>query len=127
MHHGHRSHYYVQESQIAKRVATLLKAKEKYVKLGELRLRRKAHNADGSCIIAALRCLRICSKVNNNFLLRHFIKNELFAPILELALRECKRDNLVSSACQEFFEGIRKVRPLFFMPSANTAKLTPVF
>ncbi|KAG9010898.1 Platinum sensitivity protein [Tulasnella sp. JGI-2019a] len=89
-HHGHRSQFFLLTSCIAKRVATLLKAREKYVRL------------------AALRFFRICLRTNNNFVIRHFTKNELFGPVVDLTMREGKRDNLVSSACQEFFEGIRK-------------------
>ncbi|KAG8869734.1 Platinum sensitivity protein [Tulasnella sp. 331] len=89
-HHGHRSQFFLMTSSISKRVATLLKAREKYVRL------------------AALRFFRICLRTNNNFVIRHFMKNELFGPVVELTMREGKRDNLVSSACQDFFDGIRK-------------------
>lgn len=60
--------------------------------------------------IAALRFFRVCLKMNNNFLLRHLIKHEVFSPILDLSAKEAKRDNLINAACQEFFEHIRKVK-----------------
>jgi len=37
-------------------------------------------------------------------------EQEVFQPILEFTLRESRRDNLLSSAAQEMFDFIRKVR-----------------
>jgi len=59
--------------------------------------------------IASLRYFRTCIRINNHFVIRHLIKHECFAPILDLAAEEAGRDNLVSASCQEFFENIRKV------------------
>ncbi|KAG8933667.1 Platinum sensitivity protein [Tulasnella sp. 417] len=88
--HSHRSQYFVLSTNISRRIATLLKSKEKHVRL------------------AALRFFRVCLKMNNNFFIRHLIKNEVFLPILELSQKEAKRDNLINCACQEFFEHARK-------------------
>lgn len=38
------------------------------------------------------------------------IKNNLFEPILNVVLETMPRDNLLNSACLEFFEFIRRVR-----------------
>jgi protein phosphatase-4 regulatory subunit 3 len=38
------------------------------------------------------------------------MKHDLLKPILDLTLKESKRDNLLSSSCQEFFEHMRRVR-----------------
>ncbi|KAG8956851.1 Platinum sensitivity protein [Tulasnella sp. 424] len=88
--HSHRSQYFVLSTNISRRIATLLKSKEKHVRL------------------AALRFFRVCLKMNNNFFIRHLIKNEVFLPILDLSQKESKRDNLINCACQEFFEHARK-------------------
>ncbi|KAG8897079.1 Platinum sensitivity protein [Tulasnella sp. 403] len=88
--HSHRSQFFLLSTHISKRIATLLKAREKHLRL------------------AALRFFRVCIKMNNNFLLRHLAKNDLFAPLLELTLKEARRDNLINASCQEFFEYIRK-------------------
>ena len=37
------------------------------------------------------------------------MKNDAFKPILDLTIRESRRDNLLSSTCKEFFEYMRKV------------------
>lgn len=42
-HHGHRSQFFVLSSNIARRVATLLKAREKYVRLGANNVSSGAH------------------------------------------------------------------------------------
>lgn len=47
--------------------------------------------------------------MNNNFFVRHMIKNDVFGPILDVSLKEARRDNLINCSCQEFFEHARKV------------------
>ena len=64
----------------------------------------------GRARTAALRFFRTCLRLNNNNLLNHLKKHRVFSPILKLTLRESKRDNLLSSCCQEMFEAIRRVR-----------------
>lgn len=88
--HGFRSQYYVITSEIAVHVATLLFAKEKHMKL------------------AAIKLFRACLASNNQFINRHFLKHDIFGAILVLARRECHRDNLILSACIEFFEHLKK-------------------
>lgn len=61
-------------------------------------------------LLAALRFFRICLRMNNRNLFSHIHKHECFTPITQLAIREARRDNLLSSTCQEFFEFMRKVR-----------------
>ncbi len=95
--HSHRSQFFVLSSNISKRVATLFKAKEKHLRL------------------AALRFFRVCVRMNNNLLLRRLINNDLFGPILEVSVREARRDNLINASCQEFFEHIRRVRNVDMM------------
>ena len=49
-------------------------------------------------------------KLGNRNLFNHLVKYDIFKPILELTLQESRRDNLLSSSCQEFFEHMRRVR-----------------
>lgn len=46
---------------------------------------------------------------NDDFFNRFLIKNVLLEPILEIAKAESEKDNLLGSACLEFFEFIRTV------------------
>ncbi|KAH7100629.1 DUF625-domain-containing protein [Auriculariales sp. MPI-PUGE-AT-0066] len=78
------------QSKIHTRIATLLRAKDKHVRL------------------AALRVFRSCMKADNPKVNQLLDEQEVFAPILEFTLRESRRDNLLSSAAQEMFDFIRK-------------------
>ncbi|KAF8559134.1 DUF625-domain-containing protein [Imleria badia] len=88
--HAFRSHFYMLSSNISVRVATLLSARDKHIRL------------------AAFRFFRICLKINNKNFLAHLIKLDVFKPILELTLQESHRDSLLSASCQEFFEHMRR-------------------
>ena len=59
--------------------------------------------------LAAFRFFRICVKINNKNYLNHLMKVDVFKPILQLALQESHRDSLLSAACQELFEHMRRV------------------
>ncbi|KAL6307189.1 component of IIS longevity pathway SMK-1-domain-containing protein [Sparassis latifolia] len=88
--HSFRSHFYILSSDISLRVASLLSARDKHLRL------------------AAFRVFRTCLKLNNPGLFNQLISKHLFKPILDLTLRESHRDNLLSASCQEFFEHMRK-------------------
>lgn len=90
VHHHFRSQYWVISSDISMRVATLLFAREKHLRL------------------TALRFFRACLAKGNQFVNRHFLKIELLGAVLAVVEGEAERDNLVISACLEFFEHIRK-------------------
>jgi len=77
-------------SNISSNVATLLSSKDKHLRL------------------AALRFFRIHLKNNNRNFLTHLSKLEIFKPIVELTIKESRRDTLVNSSCQEFFEYMRR-------------------
>ncbi|MCO5598655.1 hypothetical protein L7F22_052752 [Adiantum nelumboides] len=96
IHHQFRSQYWVISSDIGIQVATLLFAREKHLRL------------------VALRFFRACLAKGNQFINRHFVKIGLLGAILSVIESESTRDNLVTSACLEFFEHIRKepVKPL---------------
>ncbi|KAH8118659.1 DUF625-domain-containing protein [Phellopilus nigrolimitatus] len=88
--HSFRSYFFVLSSNIVSRVASLLSIRDKHL------------------CLAALRFFRICLKMNNRNLFTHMHKHECFTPIANLAVREARRENLLSSTCQEFFEYMRK-------------------
>lgn len=88
--HSFRSHFFMLSSSIATRVASLLRAKDKHLRL------------------AAFRFFRVLLRLNNRNLFSHLMKVDALGPILDLTVRESRRDNLLSSTCQEFFEHMRK-------------------
>ncbi|CDO73840.1 hypothetical protein BN946_scf185015.g169 [Trametes cinnabarina] len=57
---------------------------------------------------AAFRFFRTCMRLKNGNIFKHLMKHDVFKPILELTLRESKRDNLLSSTCLEFFDFMRR-------------------
>ncbi|KIM63610.1 hypothetical protein SCLCIDRAFT_1214004 [Scleroderma citrinum Foug A] len=89
-HHTFRSHLYMLSSNVSTRLATLLSARDKHLRL------------------SAFRFFRICVKINNKNYLNHLMKVDVFKPILQLALQESHRDSLLSAACQELFEHMRR-------------------
>ncbi|KLO19930.1 DUF625-domain-containing protein [Schizopora paradoxa] len=88
--HSFRSFFFILSSKISARIASLLNVRDKHL------------------CLAALRFFRICLKMNNSNLFRHLDKVGIYTPIVKLTLRESKRNNLLSSTCQEFFDTIRK-------------------
>lgn len=90
-HHTFRSKFYVLSSPISANVAKLFKTRHKHLKL------------------AALRYFRACIGKNDEFYNRFLIKNDLFRPVLDVAIAERGKDNLLASACLDFFELIRTV------------------
>lgn len=47
--------------------------------------------------------------MNNRNLFTHLYKHDCFTPITNLTVREARKENLLSCACEEFFEFMRKV------------------
>ncbi|KAI0686780.1 component of IIS longevity pathway SMK-1-domain-containing protein [Cytidiella melzeri] len=88
--HSFRSHFYMLSSNVASRMGSLLSAKDKHLRL------------------AAFRFFRVTLRLNNRNLFSHLIKLDALKPVVDLTLQESRRDNLLSSACQEFFEFMRK-------------------
>ncbi|KAJ7098713.1 component of IIS longevity pathway SMK-1-domain-containing protein [Mycena belliarum] len=88
--HNFRGYFYVASSQILSRVPTLFKARDKHLQ----------H--------AAFRIFRLILKLNNANLHTQMMKLDVIKPILELTLRESKRDNLLSCSCHEFFDFMRR-------------------
>lgn len=101
--HAFRGKYFLLAENLPSRVAQLLQSPEKHLKL------------------TALKFFRVCVGLQDEFYIRHMIKNKLFEPILNIVIETMPRDNLLNSACLEFFEFIKRVslipcfpRPRFF-------------
>ncbi|KDN44901.1 DUF625-domain-containing protein [Tilletiaria anomala UBC 951] len=88
--HGFRSQYFVITSEVSKKVATLLRSRDKHVRC------------------ASLRFFKACLANNNQFINRHHIKIELFETLLDIVEEEADRDNLVTSACISYFEYMKQ-------------------
>ncbi|KAI0774738.1 DUF625-domain-containing protein [Trametes elegans] len=88
--HSFRSHFFILSSNVAPRVASILLSKDKHLRL------------------AAFRFFRTCLRLKNGNIFKHLIKHDVLKPILELTMRESKRDNLLSSSCLEFFDFMRR-------------------
>lgn len=68
---------------------------------------RNCHKTD--VVVAALRVFRVIVKMSNRHMMDAVLQTGVFKPVLELTLRESRRDNLLSASCQELFEFIRRV------------------
>ena len=66
--------------------------------------------------VAALRVFRQCLGTNDEFYRRLLIKKDVFGPIVKLLLGTNGKNNLLNSACLEFFEFIKKVLHLSCEP-----------
>ncbi|KXN89450.1 hypothetical protein AN958_05612 [Leucoagaricus sp. SymC.cos] len=89
--HHFRSNFYVLSSNnILSRVATLLRAKDKHLR----------H--------ASFRIFRLLLKQNNTHIQGLVMKHDMIKPILDLTMKESRRDNLLSCSCQEYFESMRR-------------------
>ncbi|KAJ6458623.1 component of IIS longevity pathway SMK-1-domain-containing protein [Mycena vitilis] len=88
--HSFRGFLFVASSQILSRAPTLFKVRDKHLQ----------H--------AAFRIFRLLLKLNNANLHSQVMKHDVLKPILDLTLRESRRDNLLSCSCHEYFEQMRK-------------------
>ena len=106
--HAFRSQYFVITSEISKQVAALLQSKDKHVRC------------------ASLRFFKSCLSNNNQFVNRHHIKISLFDILLDIVDQEADRDNLVASACINYFEFMQQqnMKPLMnHLAEKHTEKL----
>ncbi|KAI0136055.1 DUF625-domain-containing protein [Hypoxylon sp. NC0597] len=88
--HQHRSKFFVLNNDIVLRISQLLNCPEKFLKL------------------VAIRFLRHLIGLQDEFYVKHVIEKKVIGPILDVLAKTMPRDNLLSSACLEFFEFIRK-------------------
>lgn len=95
--HTFRSKYLILSTPtLAKAIGRLLRPKPRLTRHTHLRL-------------AALRFLRACVARADEFYNRFLVKHDLIRPVLETAAEERDKDNLLGSACLEFFEHVRTV------------------
>ncbi|SPO05985.1 related to pleiotropic drug resistance control protein PDR6 [Cephalotrichum gorgonifer] len=88
--HYHRSKGFVLQRNISQRIAQLLQSEEKYLRL------------------VAIRFFRQLLGLQDVFYIKHLIDKDIFGPILDILISTMPRDNLLGSACLEFFEFIKK-------------------
>ncbi|KEZ41110.1 hypothetical protein SAPIO_CDS7174 [Scedosporium apiospermum] len=88
--HYHRSKSFVLQRKISLRILQLLQTEEKYLKL------------------VAIRFFRQLLGLQDVFYVKHLIDTDVFGPILDILIGVMPRDNLLGSACIEFFEFIKK-------------------
>jgi protein phosphatase-4 regulatory subunit 3 len=87
--HTYRMKYFVLRNNVVSQVLQLLKYKEKCLQL------------------AAIRFLRRCIGVKDEFYNRYIVKNNLLAPVFALLSQNMGRDNLITSAVVEMVEFVR--------------------
>ncbi|KAI1828689.1 DUF625-domain-containing protein [Xylaria intraflava] len=88
--HQHRSKYFVLANNIVLRVTQLLQSPAKFLHL------------------VAVRFLRHLVGSQDEFYITQLTEKKAIGPVLDLLLKTMPRDNLISSACLEFFEHIKK-------------------
>jgi protein phosphatase 4 regulatory subunit 3 len=104
--HSFRSKFFILSEGIAVQVAQLMRSSEKYLKLSQyfvLRIRFYLLTA-----IAALKYFRACIGLHDESHNRQIIQHRLLDPILQILFDTMPRDNLLNSACLEFFEFIKR-------------------
>ncbi|EFJ11724.1 hypothetical protein SELMODRAFT_125510, partial [Selaginella moellendorffii] len=90
LHHGYRMKYYVMRNNVVEKVLRLVRRKEKVL------------------VVAAVRFLRTCVGLKDNFYARYLIKNNLFEPVIQAFLANGNRYNLLNSSVLELLDFIRK-------------------
>lgn len=88
--HTHHSKFFVLSEKLGQRIAQLLSSPEKYLKL------------------TALKFFRNLIGLQDEFYNQQMTQAKLFEPILNIVVETMPRDNLLNSACLEFFEFIKK-------------------
>ncbi|KAI9645366.1 Platinum sensitivity protein [Ciborinia camelliae] len=91
--HTNRSKYFVLTAGLAQRISQLLGSPEKYLKL------------------TALKFFRNLVGLQDEFYNQQMMQDHLFEPVLDLVIETMPRDNLLNSACLEFFEFIKNQGP----------------
>ncbi|KAE8442093.1 hypothetical protein EG329_003851 [Mollisiaceae sp. DMI_Dod_QoI] len=88
--HTHHSKFFVLSEKLGQRIAQLLSSPEKYLKL------------------TALKFFRNLIGLQDEFYNQQMTQAKLFEPILNLVTETMPRDNLLNSACLEFFDFIKR-------------------
>jgi len=90
LHHGYRIKYFVLRNNIVGKVCDLMGHTQKYIAL------------------AAVRFMRACVGLKDEFYFRYMIKNDSFLSLVQLFKRNEHKYNLINSAIIELFDFIRK-------------------
>ncbi|KAG6207647.1 hypothetical protein E4U50_003642 [Claviceps purpurea] len=88
--HHRYSRYFVLSHNLVQRVAQLLKSREKFLQL------------------VAIRFFRSLIALQDEFYLKQILERRVLVPVLDILLDILPGDNLLSSACIELFEFVRK-------------------
>jgi protein phosphatase-4 regulatory subunit 3 len=88
--HSYRIKYYILRNNVVEKVLRLLRRRE------------------GAVGAAALRFLRTCLAMRDEFYNRYLVKNALLEPVITALLANGRRYNLVNSAALELFEFVRR-------------------
>jgi protein phosphatase-4 regulatory subunit 3 len=88
--HSFRIKYYVLRNNIVEKVLNLMQRREKYL------------------VVAAVRFLRACVGLKDEFYNRYIIKNNLFAPVMKVFVANGDKYNLLNSAVLELVDFIRR-------------------
>jgi protein phosphatase-4 regulatory subunit 3 len=89
--HAFRTKTFLQVNELNARVAQLFKSPEKYLQL------------------TALKYFRTCLAMNDPWHHQQMIEIRVMEPILHILVESMPRDNLLNSACLDFFEFLRRV------------------
>jgi protein phosphatase-4 regulatory subunit 3 len=111
-HHSFRSKYLILSSpQLAKSVSILLHPPPPppQVNSDNTSSSSRLFSRQTHLRLASLRFFRSCIAKNDDFYNRFLIKHDLLKSVVETVLEEKDKDNLLGSACLEFFEYIRAV------------------
>ena len=113
--HQFRSKFYIFNEDISSRIAQLLSAPQKHLKLSMSRaLPALCKLQLLTFATAALKFFRQCVGLQDEYYNRAIMQKNHFAPILNIVYETMPRDNLLNSACLELFEYIKRenVKPL---------------
>lgn len=88
--HHRFSRYFVMTNNIVERVVHLIKSPEKYLRLVAIRFFR--------CLIG----------LQEEFYVKQIMEKRVLGPVLDVLIATMPRDNLLSSACLELFEHVKK-------------------
>eukprot|EP00299_Pterocystis_sp_00344_P018956 c9440_g1_i1.p1 GENE.c9440_g1_i1~~c9440_g1_i1.p1 ORF type:complete len:655 (-),score=148.03 c9440_g1_i1:93-2057(-) len=88
--HGYRLKYYLLKSNTIEKVCQLMEQEERYIAL------------------SAVRFVRTCISMKDDFYFKYMIKNDSFATIVKLLRKHASKNNLLSSAIIELLDFIRK-------------------
>ncbi|KAF9366040.1 Platinum sensitivity protein [Mortierella sp. NVP85] len=89
-HHSFRSKYFVLSCGVVNKVCLLLRNRDQHIRL------------------CALRFFRTCIGLKDEFYHRYLIKHSIFQHIVDTLFSTNNKNNLLNSACVEFFEYIRE-------------------